>query len=209
MDAEKVGLEADEIFVAAADVQDGFNADGLLDFERGDQGGQASACARAVGDVDGVDAGGGAEAGAGAVFFGVDAARGRQFDAGDGLLLGEFASEAAFLGECGRFEDGCDDGLPDCDACSDGFVGGGLIERTDGSDDLSDVVGGCAAAAADDAGAVFEEALGVFGHVFGGAHVEGAAFDAAGESGVGLDGDGLVGDGADALEGFEHVRGTE
>src|SRR5581483_436420 len=95
--AEQFGLDAEDVAVAATKMVDGFDTGLLLDQLASDLSAQAGAGARAIGHVDAVDAGQGAETRAGDFTGGVHATRREDLDESDKLAPRQFRTELGFF----------------------------------------------------------------------------------------------------------------
>ena len=104
MGAQQLRLDAQDVAVAAAEVVDGFDAGLLLDELAGDLGAHAGAGARAIGNVDAVDAVLGAEARAIDFAGGVHAAGRQDLHEGHELLFGQLLAQLALAGHGQPFE---------------------------------------------------------------------------------------------------------
>ena len=96
--AQQFRLDAEDVAVAAAEVQHRLDARLLLDELAGHLGAHARAGARAVGHVDAVDAVLGAHLGARDLPGGVHAARGQDLHEADELALGQLGAQARLRG---------------------------------------------------------------------------------------------------------------
>ncbi len=95
--AQQFGLDAQNVAVAAAEVEHGLDAGVPLDELAGDLRAHAGAGARAIGNVDGVDAGFAAAARAVDFARGVHAARRQNLDERHELAGGQLGAELGFL----------------------------------------------------------------------------------------------------------------
>ena len=201
MRAKQFALDAENVAVAAAEVEHRFDAGLALDQLAGDLGAHAGAGARTVGHINGVDAVLLAQPGAFDFLAGIDAARRQDFDKRDEAAGGETRAERRFLGR-GHFREGLGGLFAFFDAGLDRGVAG--LQRTRFAADGLDVLGRSAAAAADDAHAGPQHAARVLRHVLGRAQVEIASFDFGRLAGIGHGAERLAGQALHALERFEH-----
>lgn len=207
MGSHEVAVDAEEVSAAHGEMEDGFGSDFGLD-EMGD-------CPRAhthlgaggIGDVDNISACLFEDERACENVIGIETARGVHLDADDEMSGVEFLLE---LG--GRVLNKRLGGLVVCRDCRDaGAFAGDAGVGIEGEAHLADVLGGGAAAAADEVDACFGKAAGVIAEIVGGSRIENASAAGFGETCVGLGGEidesgsaRVVADGVDDL--FEDVE---
>ena len=100
--AQQFALDAENIAVAAAEVEDGLDAGLLLNQLAGDLRAHTGAGARTVGNVDAIDAVVGAQFRACDFARGVDTARRQNLDEGDELSGRQLGAELGFFGHRNR-----------------------------------------------------------------------------------------------------------
>jgi len=177
---KQIRLHAEQIAIAAAVVEDGFDRQGALDEEREGAGRHARRCARAVRDIDGIDAEAGQFAHPRQHALDGNAARGEDLD-GDDEFTADARGQSRFFGARNGLDRVLRLGVQDHRAR--------LPARLQGADspcDGADVLRGCPATAANYAGAGGDETARVFGVILRCRHVEEAALKETGQAGVGL-----------------------
>src|SRR4051794_10950842 len=150
MGAEQLGLNAQDIAVAAAEVKNGFNPSLLLNELAGDLRAQTGAGAGTVRHVDTVDAILLAKTGTGDFFRGINSARREDFNEGDKLAGSQLFAQLGFLGDR-DFGQRLYRGLPVICNGDRGCLVLQRLKRANVTADFFDVFRSGATAAADDA----------------------------------------------------------
>ena len=200
MRAQQLGLDAQDVAVAAAEMVHRLNAGVPLDELAGDLRAHAGAGARPIRHVDAIDARLGAELGAGDFLGGVHPARRQDLHESHELPRGQLGAQLRFVGHR-HFRDSLRFGLGLLDGDAQLLLH--RLQRARLGVDQLDVLGRRPAASAHDAHARPEQPPRILRHVFRRAQIEVAAFHAHRNARVRHGADGLGGECHHALDGIE------